>query len=275
SIKMKWLLLTCVLVILSSQCSARQVPVKRIPQLNHHLGYVKPETRVIGGSDAAAGFAPYQVSIMNTFGEHVCGGSIIAPHYVVTAAHCLEWPIQYLKIVTGTLDYTKPGAEYLVDGAKIHCGHDKPAYHNDIALIHTAKPIVYNALTQPIRLAPKGSLPKVGDKLTLTGWGSTKTWGRYATQLQKIDLKFIAHSNCESRVRNVNWLSEGHVCTFTQEGQGSCHGDSGGPLVDENQNLVGVVNWGEACAIGYPDVFASVAYYSDWIAQMMTEAGTA
>lgn len=273
---MKCLLLSCVLVIiLSSPGYARRVPVPRIPQLNHHLGTVKPETRVIGGTNAASGFAPYQVSIMNTFGEHVCGGCIIGSRYVITAAHCMEWPKQYLKIITGTLDFTKPAAEYLVDEVKIHCGHDKPAYHNDIALIHTAKAIVFDALTQPIRLAPKGSLPKVGDKLTLTGWGSTKTWGRYSTDLQKIDLRYIDHDNCQSRVRNANWLSEGHVCTFTQEGQGSCHGDSGGPLVDENQTLVGIVNWGEACAIGYPDVFASVAYYSDWIAEMMTEAGKA
>ncbi|KAH8328749.1 hypothetical protein KR074_004815 [Drosophila pseudoananassae] len=271
---MKWLLMISLVVFLS-QCSGRGVKVQRRQQLNHHLGTVKPETRVIGGTDAATGWAPYQVSIMSTFGEHVCGGSIVAPQWILTAAHCMEWPTQYLKIVTGTNDYTKPGAEYLVDGAKIHCGHDKPAYHNDIALIHTVKPIVYDSLTQPIRLASKGSLPKVGDKLTLTGWGSTKTWGRYATQLQKIDLRFIEHSNCESKVRNANWLGEGHLCTFTQEGEGSCHGDSGGPLVDESGVLVGVVNWGEACAIGYPDVFGSVAYYHDWIEEMMTEAGKA
>ncbi|XP_017118593.1 chymotrypsin-1 [Drosophila elegans] len=271
---MKWLVLISVLVILS-QCSAKNIKIHRRPQLNHHLGHVKPETRVVGGIDSPTGFAPYQVSIMNTFGEHVCGGSIIAPEWILTAAHCMEWPTQYLKVVTGTSDYTKPGAEYLVDGAKIHCGHDKPAYHNDIALIHTAKPIVYDSLTQPIRLATKGSLPKKGDKLTLTGWGSTKTWGRYATQLQKIELNYIEHDNCATRVRNANWLSEGHICTYTQEGEGSCHGDSGGPLVDANQTLVGVVNWGEACAIGYPDVFGSVAYYRDWIEQMMTASGTA
>ncbi|XP_022228582.2 chymotrypsin-1 [Drosophila obscura] len=273
---MKFLLLISVLVIVG-QCAAREVGagVVRRHQRPHHLGTVKAETRVVGGSDAPDGFAPYQVSIMSTFGEHVCGGSIIAEHWILTAAHCLEWPTQYLKIVTGSNDYTKPGAEYLVDGAKVHCGHDKPAYHNDIALIHTAKPIVYNALTQPIRLASRGSLPKAGDKLTLTGWGSTRTWGRYATDLQKIELKYVEHSVCESKVRNVNWLSEGHLCTFTQDGEGSCHGDSGGPLVDENQTLVGVVNWGEACAIGYPDVYGSVAYYLDWINEMMTAAGTA
>ncbi|XP_037732686.1 chymotrypsin-1 [Drosophila subpulchrella] len=271
---MKFLVVISVLVILT-QCSAKNIKIPLRHQLNHHLGYVKPETRVVGGVDSPTGFAPYQVSIMNTFGEHVCGGSILNEEWILTAAHCMEWPIQFLKIITGTLDFTHPGAEYLVDKSKVHCSHDKPAYHNDIALIHTAKPIVFDALTQPIRLASKGSLPKAGDKLTLTGWGSTKTWGRYSTQLQKIDLSYIEHDTCESSVRNANWLGEGHVCTFTHEGEGSCHGDSGGPLVDANQTLVGVVNWGEACAIGYPDVFASVAYYQDWIEEMMTDAGTA
>ncbi|KAH8407048.1 hypothetical protein KR222_004772, partial [Zaprionus bogoriensis] len=213
-------------------------------------------SRIVGGSDAPQAWAPYQVSIMNTFGEHVCGGSIIANQWILTAAHCLEWPIKYLKIVTGSNDYTKPGAEYLVDAAKKHCEHDQPIYHNDIALLHTATPIVYNERTQPIKLATKDSL-KAGDKVTLTGWGSVKAWGRYATQLQKIDLAYVEHSTCEQSVRNASWLGEGHICTYTKEGEGSCHGDSGGPLVDENQTLVGIVNWGEACAVGYPDVFAS------------------
>lgn len=264
------------LLIALTQCSGREIGLVRRPA-SHQLDIdlVRPESRIVGGTDAPQASAPYQVSIMNTFGEHVCGGSIISDEWILTAAHCLEWPIQYLKIVTGSNDYTKPGAEYLVDAAKKHCEHDKPAYHNDIALIHTATRISFDERTQPIKLATKDSGLKAGDKVTLTGWGSVKAWGRYATQLQTIDLAYVEHASCEKSVRNANWLGEGHICTYTKEGEGSCHGDSGGPLIDQEHNLVGVVNWGEACAVGYPDVFASVAYYHDWITKMMTAEGTA
>ncbi|XP_030376380.1 chymotrypsin-1 [Scaptodrosophila lebanonensis] len=259
------------MLLVFGSCAARDLGLK---QLRHRMG-LQPETRIIGGSSAPEGWAPYQVSIMNTFGEHVCGGSIISEHWILTAAHCLEWPIKYLKIVTGTNDWTKPGAEYLVDEAKKHCLHDKPMYHNDIALIHTATPIVFDERTQPAKLASNRKALKAGDKLTLSGWGSIKTWGRYETELQKVELNYMEHSTCEGKVKNASWLGEGHICTNTEQGQGSCHGDSGGPLVDDQQTLVGIVNWGEACAVGYPDVFASVAYYQDWIREMQTTEGIA
>uniref|UniRef100_A0A1I8P7H0 Peptidase S1 domain-containing protein n=1 Tax=Stomoxys calcitrans TaxID=35570 RepID=A0A1I8P7H0_STOCA len=249
------------LAIFGSLTQGRGISQQQLKGISQHL----KDVRVIGGSDVAEGALPYQVSIQNTFGEHVCGGSIIAPLWVLTAAHCLEWPKQYLKVVTGTVNWTKPDAEYAVDDLKIHCLHNKPMYHNDIALIRLSKPIVYNQRTQPVNLATSNSLND-GDKLTLSGWGSIKVWGRTPDILQSAELSYMDHAKCEAGVRNSEWLGAGHICTDTKSGQGSCHGDSGGPLYNMAKNeLVGIVNWGEACAVGYPDVFASVAYYHDWI----------
>lgn len=222
------------------------------------------DTRIIGGAEVPEGDLPYQVSIQTTFGEHVCGGAIVAPQWILTAAHCLEWPIQYLKVATGTVNWTKPEAEYQVTDAKVHCLHDNPMYHNDIAMIRLDRPIDYNKHTQPIQLAYSNTLKK-GDKLTLSGWGSTKVWGRYPNILSKVQLSYMEHDECLQQVKNTAWLGAGHICTDSSSGQGSCHGDSGGPLVDKNNVLVGIVNWGEPCAVGRPDVYASVAYYHDWI----------
>ncbi|EDV90648.1 chymotrypsin-1 [Drosophila grimshawi] len=270
---MKLIILISALIV--GQSVAREIGVRKSLSRQLDGDVVIPESRIVGGSEAPEAWAPYQVSIMSTFGEHVCGGSIIDEHWILTAAHCLEWPINFLRIITGTNDYTKPGAEYVVDSAKKHCEHDKPMYHNDIALIHTATPIVYNARTQPIQMASKKNILHPGDKLTLTGWGSTRAWGRFPTQLQTIDLSYVDHSTCKAMVRNADWLGEGHICSFTKEGEGSCNGDSGGPLINANHELVGLVNWGEPCAVGYPDVYASVQYYRDWINTMMTDEGKA
>uniref|UniRef100_A0A1I8MP36 Peptidase S1 domain-containing protein n=1 Tax=Musca domestica TaxID=7370 RepID=A0A1I8MP36_MUSDO len=239
-----------------------------------NIGKQLIDTRVIGGNDVPEGAIPFQVSIQNTFGEHICGGSIIAPEWILTAAHCMEWPKQYLKIVTGTVNWTKPDAEYFVKDVKIHCLYDQPMYHNDIALIKLAKPIVYNEKTKPVELATSNLL-KQGDKLVLSGWGSTKLWGRTPDILQSAELDFMEHEKCSGAVRKAEWLGQGNICTDTSNGKGSCHNDSGGPLYDAvNKVLVGIVNWGQPCAAGYPDVFASVAYYHDWILTNMAGSGS-
>lgn len=245
-------------------CSAAQARgISRDEVKNERKNLI--DSRVIGGLEVSEGSLPYQVSIQNTFGEHVCGGSIISPEWVLTAAHCLEWPKQYLKVVTGTVNWTKPDAEYTVTDLKVHCLYNKPMYHNDIGLIRLAKPIVYNERTQPVELVSSNTLNE-GDKLLLSGWGSVKVWGRTPDILQKVELTYMSHDKCAAGVRNTAWLGEGHICTDTTKGAGSCNGDSGGPLYDAvNKVLVGIVNWGEPCAVGYPDAFASVAYYHDWI----------
>ncbi|XP_011178290.1 chymotrypsin-2 [Zeugodacus cucurbitae] len=222
------------------------------------------EGRIVGGNEVVKGELPYQVSIQNTFGEHVCGGSIIAPEWILTAGHCMDWPKKYLKIVTGTVEWNKPGGEYLVDDVKIHCLYNKPMYHNDIALVRLSTPIVYDKFTQPIQLATSNTL-KDGDSLLLSGWGSIRAWGNAVNKLNKVSLKYMDYQTCVKSVRNKKFVGVGHICTSTKDGKGSCSYDSGGPLVDANNVQVGIVNGGEPCALGYPDTFASVAYYHDWI----------
>lgn len=219
--------------------------------------------RMVGGNDSEEGAHPYQVSLQSVHEEHFCGGAILDEYWVVTAAHCVTgWNPAFIRVIVGTNQYKSPGAVHNVESVKIHCSFDRPLYHNDIALLKMKEPIQFNAKTQKIEYDPT-PLQK-GDYVTLTGWGSATLYGNYADNLQSMSLKFVPHEECLGLWKNEPGVDIGHICTFTQAGEGTCHGDSGGPLVRDGK-LVGIVNWGEPCAAGVPDMQASISYYHDFI----------
>lgn len=222
--------------------------------------------RVVGGTDAAPGSAPYQVSLQGLFG-HSCGGSIIDREWVLTAAHCVQTTSpKLLKVLVGTNKLNAGGQRYGVEKFFIHSRYSIPAFHNDIALVKLKSTLQYSDLVQPIVYSER-ELPE-NATLRLTGWGRLSTIGSIPNNLQTIDLKYVPYEECKRLHNNSPNVDIGHVCTLTKKGEGACNGDSGGPLVYDGK-LVGVVNFGVPCAKGFPDAYARVSYYHDWIRTTM------
>ncbi|RFB82313.1 peptidase C14 [Rhizobium leguminosarum bv. trifolii] len=256
--------------------------------------------RVIGGQAAKKGEWPWQVKILapdpeqrGRFGGH-CGGSLIAPRWILTAAHCVtsgrsgkqDLFARDLLIVEGKSKIDKvisvdgpdkPGLA--VEDVVIHEDFDRKVFANDIALIKLAEP----AVSRPAVLASASDedVEAAGHKAVVTGWGYTKAdhgWDdKYLpTELQEVELPIVPREDCRAAYRDssmrMNPIDERNVCAgYAEGGKDACQGDSGGPLVaqrpDNSWIQLGIVSWGAGCAEAeHYGVYTRVAAFRDWIA---------
>ncbi|XP_017046734.1 chymotrypsin-2 [Drosophila ficusphila] len=226
----------------------------------------KFSSRIVGGAESDVLAAPYLVSIQNGYGNHFCGGVIIADQWVVTAASCLAGLRKSnVNVVTTTYNnWGSAGWIYSVEEIIMHCNFDQPLYHNDIALIKTHTLFDYDDVTQNITIAPLEDLVE-GETLTMYGYGATETGGDFSWELRQLDLTYVPTEKCNSTYGGTGDLDIGHLCAVGRVGAGACHGDAGGPLVDSKGRLVGIGNWGVPCGYGFPDIFARISFYYSWI----------
>uniref|UniRef100_A0A158R5J4 Peptidase S1 domain-containing protein n=1 Tax=Syphacia muris TaxID=451379 RepID=A0A158R5J4_9BILA len=237
--------------------------------------------KIVGGNKAVPYSWPWQVEVCTkSWGECdlLCGGSLIAPEWVLTAAHCVEdlekYP-DYFGIKIGTYDYSddnEPGEVVrYVDEIYRHPLFRYPLRHsNDIALIHIkGGPVNYTNHIQPICL-PKSLDDKIieGKTAYVTGWGAVQEKGNVSKELLQAGVPFLNATQCEEEYPNK--IDETMECAGT-DGIDSCQGDSGGPLViyhkpSERWFQVAIVSWGTGCASpGYSGVYQKTAVHCEFI----------
>lgn len=207
----------------------------------------RDEFRIVGGSHTTIDRHPWQVyfqgGITSSF-KMKCGGSIISPNWVVTAAHCMNYGVKakYSNIVHGlsTLpkDITKVSASNWKDAKQTirHADYDGLMKVNDIALVETILPITVSQETYPICLPTNTYCLEPDTIVTVSGWGTVFSGGPVSSTLKHVDLPMISTPQCDRMHQWVD-IDVTMICAGGKKGEDACQGDSGGPLIHVENNV--------------------------------------
>ncbi|MEU8893018.1 serine protease [Streptomyces sp. NPDC048442] len=218
---------------------------------------------VIGGQTVRVADSPWAVALSSRdrFGGmragQFCGGVVVAPTKVVTAAHCLGRDVlgvplndmRDLKVIAGRGELRGPGGrEIAVRRTWVNPSYDPLSNAGDVAVLTLAVPLPEHYV---IRIAAEGSrLERPGTAATVYGWGDTTGGGEYATALKSAPVRVLPDAACaKAYPGNLDgkYLPATMLCAGDPEGgHDACQGDSGGPLVARGR-LIGLVSWGSGC----------------------------
>jgi hypothetical protein len=234
------------------------------------------ETRIVGGSVADPNEWPFiaviaDAGLTDLFEAQFCGGSLIHPRFILTAAHCVEdIEPEDIQVVLGVSDLRDSEYDtYNVVDIIIHPDWDYYTNDADVALLVLDRPAVGYT---PISLVADGSgLDTPGTQASVAGWGRLSDGGDFSNILLAVDVPILDQTTVNSSSSyNGEVLPRMLAAGFMSGGRDSCQGDSGGPLVVQDAEgdpvLAGVVSWGDGCAQpNFPGVYARLSSFRDWV----------
>ncbi|ETV64858.1 hypothetical protein H257_18320 [Aphanomyces astaci] len=232
---------------------------------------VTAQLRIVGGKEAAVGKHLYVTGLRSSAsGITTCGGSLIAPNVVLTAAHCMKVRVNYVTIGSHYNSGTMDGEQIKVKQTIKHPKYNETTYSYDIGVLILELDSKFPAVEVSFDTV-------AADTTTVVrGWGTTSTGGSTSKVLKEVGMDTINQEQCNKWMSNR--VETNMLCCGGKEGEDACQGDSGGPLTVEiggSEKLVGVVSWGLKCAEkNKPGVYSRISMSRDFIEPYLKNSPT-
>ncbi len=228
---------------------------------------------IIGGEGTTIEENPFMVALTTPDGFQFCGGSIVAPTKILTAAHCTEGSAPAdIQVVAGRTSLSGGGGTVAgVTNIWVDPNFDSGTMTNDSSVL-----TLDQSLSEaPIAIATPADadLYAAGANSTVYGWGVTES-GSTSDTLRKVSVPVTSDEDCTASYQG-QYDPQTMVCAGLAEGgKDSCQGDSGGPLegvtADGTRKVIGIVSWGQGCAEpNFYGVYGRVAAMSDLIQEQI------
>ncbi|GAA3293819.1 hypothetical protein GCM10020295_16720 [Streptomyces cinereospinus] len=191
-----------------------------------------------------------------------CGGTLVSPTKVVTAAHCMVGETTGGVRVVGGRTYRNGtnGTVSRVSGIWVHPGYTDVTDGEDVAVLTLSTPMPYGTATYVS--SAQTSVYAAGTTARVLGWGTTSQNGGSSNQLRTATVPTVSDTGCRGAYGSAFVASDMVCAGHTSGGVDACQGDSGGPLLVGGV-LAGITSWGEGCAQpGYPGVYTRLTTFS-------------
>jgi len=234
-----------------------------------------PSHLVHAGVPAVPGERPFQAAVLEA-GVAICGGVVLDPWRIATAAHCVfgsdqdylvARPPSAFTVHTGSVRLATGGTRTRVSQVSFDPRFDASSFDYDVAVLRLERPLAFDADTAAI--VPATASPPDGTPALVSGWGEVRdndpyqpTGSRLPDTLRIGELRTVSDAACAAAYPELPPAPPAALCTTSADPGArtdACQGDSGGPLTSGGL-LVGLVSSGTDCGNPrYPGVQTEVA----------------